>query len=86
MNQITVSNLRQNLPTFINKVFSGEEFLITKNGLSVAKLTPARMVKKKIKKKKILKEAFGMWRDLKGSTIEITERWRKEAWKGIYDN
>lgn len=86
MIQVNVSELRQNLPTFINRVFTGEEFLITKNGLMVAKLTPAKNMIKKPKKRIVLPSAFGMWKDFKGETVEIVNKWKKEAWRGNYDN
>lgn len=86
MTQISVSQFRQNLPSFINRVFAGEEFLVIKNKIPVATVTPVK--KEKIFKKKIDLSTFGIWKnrkDFKGmSTVQIADSLRDKAWKGNY--
>ena len=90
MNVISISHARQNLPELVNRVYKGEEFLIIKNKIPMAHLNPVKKVKKVIKKRIILPEVFGMWKnrkDFKGlSTVEIANKLRETAWKGRYDS
>lgn len=89
MTQVSISKFRQNLPTYINRVFAGEEFEIMKNKLSVAVIVPASRIVKKAKAKKIPAEVFGTW---KGrwpktmSSIDIVNKWREDAWRGRNDS
>ena len=48
MTQLSVSEFRQNLPTYLDKVIAGEEFEVLRNRIVVANVVPP---KKKIKKK-----------------------------------
>ena len=84
MTQVSVSDFRQNLPTYLNRVFAGEEFEIVKNKLPVAVVRPMGAGLLKIKKRKILSGATSLLSHLKGSTIEVADRLRKEAWYGKY--
>lgn len=86
MNTVNISYARQHLPELVNRVFGGEEFVIVKNNIPVArvsKVSPGMIQKKK--KKRMVTGAFGMWKDLKGSTVDIVNKWREEAWRGRYD-
>lgn len=82
MTQISVSQFRQNLPSFLNRVYAGEEFLVVKNKIPVASITPVQ--EKKVATKKILPGATKLMSHLKGSTIEIADKLRREAWYGKY--
>lgn len=86
---VTISQARQDLPSLINRVYAGEEFLIVKNKIPMAQISPVKKRQmKKIFKRKILPEVFGMWKNRKEwkglSTIEIADRLRESAWKGNY--
>ena len=85
MTQVSVSEFRQNLPGYLNRVFAGEEFLIVKNKIPVAQLNPVRKDKKILRKRRILPEAFGMWKDRwpkSKSSVDIVNEWRKEILYG----
>lgn len=90
MTQINVSDFRQNLPNYLNRVFAGEEFLIVKNKIPVAHLNPVKKKKMVVKKRRILPEAFGMWKNRKEwrgmSSIEIADMLREKVLKGNYGN
>lgn len=81
---ISISDARNNLPNLINRVYRGEEFLILKNKIPVAKLS-AVSDNKQVAVKKILPEATKIFSKLKGSSVEIVNKWRKEALYGKYD-
>lgn len=87
MMQVNITEFRQNLPTYLDRVLAGEEFEVTRNRMSVAVVTPTIKKIKKIKRK-IYAKAFGMWKDRKDwkgmSTIEIADMLREKAWKGNY--
>lgn len=40
MNTMNVSEARKRLSEIINRVYAGEEFIITRNGIPVAKISP----------------------------------------------
>lgn len=84
MIQVNISQARQTLPSLVNKVYQGEEFVIVKNKIPVAQLIP--IVNKKIgtSVKKIVPKATKLFRYLKGSNIEIADKLRKSAWRGNY--
>lgn len=87
MTQINVSDFRQNLPNYLNRVFAGEEFLIVKNKIPVAHLNPVKKEKVVLRKRKILPEVFGMWKDrwpASKSSVDIVNEWRKEMLYGKY--
>lgn len=89
MTQISASQARQDFLQLLNRVYAGEEFLIVKNKIPVASLNPVKKEKKVIKKRKILPEAFGMWKDrwpASKSSVDIVNEWREEMWKGRYDS
>lgn len=84
--QISISQARQNLPQLINRVFNGEEFIITKNKIPAALLTIiGKKQKKKIDKKRILPKTAYLFSHLKGKTIKVADNLRTYAWKGKYD-
>ena len=60
MTQINVSKARQTLPQLLNRVYSGEEFVIVKNKIPIAHLIPVK--KERVVKKKIDLKVFGMWK------------------------
>lgn len=86
MTQVNISQFRENLPSFMDRVYAGEEFLVMKNKIPMASVIPVR--KEKISKKKIDLSAFGIWRnrkDFKGmTTVQIADMLREKAWKGNY--
>ena len=88
MIQINISDARQNFPSLINRVYAGEEFLVVKNKIPVARIISVDKKKKKLTKRQILPEAFGIWKnrpEWKGlSTIQIAYKLREQAWKGNY--
>lgn len=87
MIQISASAARQQLPQLLNRVFAGEEFVVVKNRIPVATLSPVRKEKQVIRKRKILPEAFGMWKNRwpkSKSSVDIVNEWREEIWKGRY--
>ena len=87
MQQISVSDARQQLPSLINRVFAGEEFVISKNNLKIAKLIPfsAPLTQKKFSKRRILPGATTLFSHLKGSTLEVADKLRESALRGSYD-
>ena len=76
MTQINVSTARQTLPQLLNRVFNGEEFVIVKNKIPIAHLIPVK--KEKIVKKRILPGATKLMAHLKGDSVDIVNRWRRE--------
>lgn len=88
MTQVNISYARQHLPELVNRAFSGEEFLIMKNDIPVARITKADIssARRKKVKKRVVPGAFGMWKDLKGSSVDIVNKWREQAWRGRYDD
>ena len=89
MIQISASQARQSLPTLLNRAFAGEEFMIFKNKIHLASLVPARKEKKVFKKRKILPEAFGMWKNrwpASKSSADIVNEWRKGILYSKYDS
>lgn len=86
MTTVTISQARQNLPSLINRVYAGEEFLIVKNKIPMAQISPVKKRQKKKKfSRKILPEATTLLTHLKGSTIEVADMLRERAWRGSYD-
>jgi len=86
MTQISVSQFRQNLPSFMDRVYAGEEFLVVKNKIPMATVIPVKN-EKKITKRKIDPKIFGMWKNRwpkSMSSVDIVNKWREEAWKGNY--
>lgn len=87
---MNVSQARQRFLELVNRVYAGEEFLITKNKIPVLTITPIKKEKKLRVKRKINFKSFGMWKNRKEwkglSTIEIADRLRELAWKGKYDD
>lgn len=90
MIQISVSQARQKFLELANRVYAGEEFLVVKNKIPMLVMKPVKKEKRTVKKKKILPEAFGMWKDRKDwnglSTIQIADMLREKALKGNYDD
>ena len=83
---ISISEARAKLPQLVNRTFAGEEFLIVKNQIPAAKLVAVNFKQTVQVKKKVLPEAFGMWKDLKKDTVDIANSWRSGAWRGSYDS
>ena len=89
MTQISASQARQDFLQLLNRVYAGEEFLIVKNKIPMAHLNPVRKEKTAVKKRKILPEAFGMWKDRwpkSKSSVDIVNEWRREILYGKHDN
>lgn len=84
MNQISISKARQDFLNLANRVFAGEEFLVTKNNIPMMLLKPIR--KEKALKRRILPGATKLMSHLRGSTLEIADKLRKDAWYGKHDN
>lgn len=82
---VSVSYAREKLPELINRAYQGEEFLILKNKIPVARLTAATR-SGKTPPKKILTRATKVFSHLKGTSTQIVNKWRKEALYGRYDN
>lgn len=82
MTQVSISDFRQNLPSFMDRVYKGEEFKIMKNNILMGVLLPA--ARKKVVKRKLVAGATNLLGHLKGSTIEIADKLRQEAWYGKY--
>jgi len=88
MKQINISEARQNLPSILQQVYEGKEFLVTKNNIPLAKFIRVdnRGVKKT--KRKIVPKVFGIWKnrtEWQGlSAVEIANKLRESAWKGMY--
>ncbi len=75
MTQISVSQARQQLPQLLNRVFGGEEFLIVKNRIPVANLTPVK--KERVIKRRIIPGATKLMAYLKGDSVDILNEWRR---------
>ena len=82
-----MTEFRQKLPAYLDRVLAGEEFEVVRNRISVALVTPTEKKVRKIKRK-VYAKAFGMWKDRKEwkgmSTIQIADMLREKAWKGKY--
>ena len=89
MIQISISRVRQTLPSLINRVFAGEEFVVLKNKIPVAKIVGISKTKTQTIKRKILPEAFGMWKNRwpkSKSSKDIVNEWRNEILYGKHDH
>ena len=88
MNQLSASQARQDFLKILNRAYAGEEFIVTKNNIVMAKISPVRKETRKVKRK-ILPEAFGMWKDRwpkSKSSVDIVNEWRTEILYGKHDN
>ena len=86
MNQISVSQARQDFLNLTNRVYSGEEFLVFKNKIPMMVMKPIGK-EKSDRKKRIDPKVFGMWKNRwpkSMSSVDIVNKWREEAWKGNY--
>ena len=88
---VSVTDFRDNLAEYLNAVrFEKQRIVVKKNRSIMAELVPPVSAKdktKKRKKRKILPEAFGMWRNRwpkTMSSVDIVNKWREEAWRGNY--
>ena len=80
MTQINASQARQGFLQILNRAYAGEEFLVTKNRIVMARISPVRK-EKKIVKRRILPEVFGMWKDrwpASKSSVDIVDEWRRK--------
>ncbi|HJZ06206.1 hypothetical protein A2634_02040 [Candidatus Amesbacteria bacterium RIFCSPHIGHO2_01_FULL_48_32] len=80
MTQINASQARQDFLQILNRAYAGEEFLVTKNRIVMARISPVRK-EKKIVKRRILPEVFGMWKDrwpASKSSVDIVDEWRRK--------
>lgn len=84
MIQINISQARQMLPSLINRVYQGEEFVIIKNKIPVAQITPLGRKKTAVKEKKILADTEKLFKHFKGSNVAVADFLRNAAWKGNY--
>lgn len=81
---VNISQARQTLPSLVDKVYQGEEFVIVKNKIPVAQLIPVTSKKIKIQKKAIIPGATRLFSHLKGTNIKIADKLRASAWRGNY--
>ncbi len=87
LQKIDVSDAREKLSSIMDKVyFSGEKFLILRRGIPMAVISgimeyEGKNKKDKIKKKAIKSPLFGIWRNIKGTNIEINRTLREKAWE-----
>lgn len=86
MTTVSVSYARQNFPDLVNRAYAGEEFLVVKNNIPVAKMIPVGDKTARKRKKKIVPGATSLFSHLKGSTIEVADKLRESAWRGTYDS
>lgn len=95
MNTLTVSvtDFRDNLADYLNAVrFENQRVVVKKNRNIMAELVPPKSAKDQIKpqaKRRVLPEAFGMWKnrkDMQGPIEEVAARLRDRAWRGDYDH
>lgn len=86
MIQVNISQARQILPSLVDKVYQGEEFVIIKNKIPVAQLIPVTSKKIKNPKKIIIPRATRLFSHLKGSSVKIANQLRESAWRGNYGN
>lgn len=86
MIQVNISQARQTLPTLVDKVYQGEEYVIVKNKIPVAQLVPVTKEVTKTAKKKIIYKATRLFSHLKGTNTKIADKLRESAWKGNYGN
>lgn len=84
MIQVNISQARQTLPTLVDKVYRGEEYVIVKNRIPVAQLVPLTKKVNKIAQKRIISTAIRLFSHLKGSNIKIANELRESAWRGKY--
>lgn len=85
MKQLNISDARQNFSKVLENIyFQGEEVLITKNNIPLVKITAIGKTAKLAKERKIIAQAFGIWKDIKGNTADIARQLRKESWVGKY--
>lgn len=94
MNTLTVSvtDFRDNLADYLNAVrFEKRRVIIKKNRNIMAELVPSKSAKDQIKKqvkRRVLPEAFGIWKyrkDMQGPIEKVAARLRDRAWRGDYD-
>lgn len=85
MKQLNISDARQNLSKLLENIyFQGEEVLITKNNIPLVKITAIGKAAKLAKERKIIPQAFGIWKDMKDDTVKIAQDLRKDSWVGRY--
>lgn len=85
MKQLNISGARQNLSKLLENIyFQGEDVLITKNNIPLVRITAISRTGKQIKERKIIPQAFGIWKDIKGDTVKIAQELRKASWVGKY--
>lgn len=81
MTTVNITELRQHLPSFIDKVQAGEEIVITQRGKAVARIVPEYAESPA--------EAAMKWLDaLRGSIIvgDVMAPFADEEWNGDADN
>ena len=76
MIQVSVTQARQQLPQLLNRVFAGEEFLVVKNKIPVATISPVKREKAVIKKR-LIPGATKLMSHLRGDSVDIVNEWRK---------
>lgn len=84
MRQVSISQARQHFPSLIESVYYGDEVLVTKHKIPIAKIVPLSSSPGKMAQRSVPKEAFGLWKDIKGKTTVVARKLRKEAWVGNY--
>ena len=83
MTQLSTSQARQDFLQILNRAYAGEEFEVTKNKIVMAWIIPGGRKKRAIKRR-ILPGATKLMSHLKGSTLEIGDRLRRDVLYGKY--
>ena len=78
MIQISVSQARQEFLELVNRVYSGEEFLVVKNKIPMLVMQPVKIQKPARKTRRILPGATRLMSHLKGDSVGIVNQWRKQ--------
>lgn len=90
MTTMNISQARQRFLEIANRVYAGEEFVVTKNKIPVLTISPIRKEKKikKIFKRKIDPKVFGMWKNRwpkSKSSVDVVNEWRRQEEMRSYD-
>lgn len=85
-NTIDISTARKTLSQIINNVFlSGENYIITKRNIPLAKVVKVDLEKESpyFKEKKLDLSLFGVIKDNKKTPVQISNTLRKKVWRRI---
>ncbi|MDP1722181.1 MAG: type II toxin-antitoxin system prevent-host-death family antitoxin [Candidatus Gottesmanbacteria bacterium] len=81
MQQVTVSWAREEWAQLVNRVFAGEEFLVVKNNIPVARLLPVEKTAPTVHRKKILPAASTLLSHFTGTAAQVGLLLRQRAWR-----